>query len=118
MKECAILRKESQRIYKKHAMLIMAHTQFDILEKLMQQLEHERNDLYIHIDRKSRGVDPEHFSHICKKSKVVFIPRMSVHWGDSSQVECELRLLEATLSSGEEYLYVHLLQGQICRSKN
>lgn len=43
MKECVILRKESQRIYKKHAMLIMAHTQFDILEKLMQQLDHGRN---------------------------------------------------------------------------
>ena len=94
MKECVILRKESQRICKKRAMLIMAHTQFDILEKLMQQLDHGRNDLYIHIDRKSRGFDLEHFSHICKKSKVVFIPRMSVHWGDSSQVECELRLLE------------------------
>lgn len=111
MKERVILHKEPQRIYKKHAMLIMAHTQFDILEKLMRQLDHGRNDLYIHIDRKSRGVDLEHFSHICKKSKVVFIPRMSVHWGDSSQVECELRLLEAALSSGEEYLYVHLLSG-------
>lgn len=41
---------------KKHAMLIMAHNQFEILEKLMQQLDHESNDLYIHIDRKSREV--------------------------------------------------------------
>ena len=36
----------------KHAMLSMAHNQFEILEKLMQQLDHGRNDLYIHIDRK------------------------------------------------------------------
>ena len=46
---------------KKHAMLIMAHKQFEILEKLMRQLDHVRNDLYIHIDRKSKGFDPEYF---------------------------------------------------------
>lgn len=96
---------------KKYAMLIMAHSQFEILEKLMQQMDHERNDIYIHIDRKSKGFDTEYFSHICKKSKVVFLHRMSVHWGDSSQVKCELRLLEAALSSGEDYFYLHLLSG-------
>ena len=42
---------------KKHAILIMAHNQFEILEKLMIQLDHQRNDLYIHIDRKSHGFE-------------------------------------------------------------
>lgn len=96
---------------KKHAMLIMAHNQFEILEKLMIQLDHERNDLYIHIDRKSRGFNSGYFEHICQKSKVVFVPRMSVHWGDSSMTECELRLMEVALNSGEDYLYLHLLSG-------
>lgn len=96
---------------KKHAMLIMAHNQFEILKKLMQQLDHERNDLYIHIDHKSCGFNPGEFDHLCKKSKVVFVPRMSVHWGDSSQVKCELCLIEAALKSGENYLYLHLLSG-------
>lgn len=64
---------------KKHAVLIMSHYQFEILEKLMIQLDHERNDLYIHVDRKSRGFEQARFEQICKKSKVVFIPRMSVH---------------------------------------
>lgn len=36
---------------------------------------------------------------------------MSVHWGDSSQTECELQLIEAALNTGEEYLYLHLLSG-------
>lgn len=96
---------------KKHAMLIMAHNQFDILEKLMIQLDHERNDLYIHIDKKSRGFNFEHFSCICKKSKVIFVPRMSVYWGDSSQVKCEMLLIDSALNSGEDYLYLHLLSG-------
>ena len=67
--------------------------------------------IYIHIDRKSRGFEQSYFENICKKSKVVFIPRMSIHWGDSSQTKCELRLIEAALSTGEEYLYLHLLSG-------
>ncbi len=72
---------------------------------------HQRNDLYIHVDRKSHGFKKSRFEHICKKSKVRFIPRMSVHWGDSSQTECELQLIEAALNTGEEYLYLHLLSG-------
>lgn len=36
---------------------------------------------------------------------------MSVHWGDSCQTKCELRLIEAALSTGEEYLYLHPLSG-------
>ena len=44
---------------KKHAMLIMAHNQFEILEKLLIMLDHERNDIYIHIDRKSGYIDEE-----------------------------------------------------------
>lgn len=96
---------------KKFAILIMAHNQLPILEKLMRQLDHERNHLYIHIDKKSKDFDQESFSKICLKSKVTFIKQMSVHWGDYSQIECELRLIEAALDSGEDYSYLHLLSG-------
>lgn len=54
----------NEGIIKKHAMLIMAHKQFEIFEKLMMQLDHERNDLYIHIDRKSRGFEQARFEHM------------------------------------------------------
>lgn len=96
---------------KKHAILIMAHNQFEILEKLMVMLDHERNDLYIHIDKKAKNFSQSHFEAICQKSRVTFIPRKSLHWGHSSLVECELRLIEAALESGEDYSYMHLLSG-------
>ena len=56
---------------KKHAILIMAHNQFEILEKLMTQLDHERNDIYIHIDRKSRGFEQSYFENIKYRDKNV-----------------------------------------------
>lgn len=95
----------------KHAMLIMAHNQFEILKLLMRQLDDERNDLFIHVDKKAKMFSQSEFDNICTKSKVYFIPQMSIYWGHSSIVECELCLLEAALKSGEEYSYMHLLSG-------
>lgn len=96
---------------KKHAMLIMAHNQFEILEKLLIMLDHERNDIYIHIDRKSGHIDEEYFKQLCIHSRVSFIPRRRLYWGHSSLVECELDLMEAALAPEEEYCYFHLLSG-------
>lgn len=36
----------------KHAYLIIAHNEFEILKRLIQALDDERNDIYIHFDRK------------------------------------------------------------------
>lgn len=96
---------------KKFAILIMAHTQFEILGKLLIQLDHERNDIYIHVDKKSKNFEQKVFENICRYSQVRFIPRMSLYWGDSSLVECELRLMETALRSGEDYSFFHLLSG-------
>lgn len=36
----------------KHAYMIIAHNDFDLLETLVRLLDDPRNDLYIHIDAK------------------------------------------------------------------
>ena len=35
-----------------HAYMIIAHNQFELLERLIAALDDERNDIYIHIDKK------------------------------------------------------------------
>ena len=99
-------------------MLIMAHNQFEILELLMKQLDHERNDLYIHVDQKVKGFDQKHFENVCTHCKVRFVPRMKVYWGESSMVDCELMLLNEAMASGEDYMYLHLLSGVDLQIKN
>lgn len=37
----------------RHAYLIMAHNQFDLLKKIISLLDFEGHDFYIHIDKKS-----------------------------------------------------------------
>ncbi len=37
----------------RHAFLILAHNEFQILRILLSMLDDERNDIYLHIDKKS-----------------------------------------------------------------
>ena len=65
----------------KHAYLIIAHSQFEILNYLLRALDDERNDIYIHIDKKVE------IPTICEiKTNVFFLKdRLDVRWGDYSQ---------------------------------
>jgi len=40
----------------KHAYMIIAHTNFEQLQTLLDLLDDERNDIYLHIDKKARNV--------------------------------------------------------------
>ena len=93
----------------RHAYLITAHHQFEILEKLLLLLDDPRNDIYIHIDGKVKNFDFDHFTHILKYSPVVFVSRISVFWGGYSQIAATLTLLEASTQNG--YAYYHFISG-------
>lgn len=94
---------------KKHAYLIMAHSDFFILEKLISLIDHERNDIYIHIDKKVKNFDFEHYLNLVKKSKIYFTDRIDVRWGHYSLVETEMILLKE--SAKKKYYFYHLLSG-------
>lgn len=93
----------------RHAYLIMAHHQFDFLKELLAALDHERNDIYLHIDQKVSDFDFPAFSRVVQKSGLYFTQRLKVHWGGYSQTACELTLLKTALPG--RYAYYHLLSG-------
>ena len=39
----------------KHAFLIIAHNEYPVLEVLLSMLDDERNDIYLHIDKRATG---------------------------------------------------------------
>jgi hypothetical protein len=96
--------------FNKHAYLIIAHQDFDILIKTLSLLDDERNDFFIHIDKKSGAVDTGRIYDCVKKSKLILIDRINVYWGGYSQIECELLLLKTAVAYGK-YSYFHLLSG-------
>ena len=72
----------------KHAYLIMAHDDFYILEKLLELIDDKRNDIFLHVDKKSKSFDREKIIKIIKNSNIYFIDRMEINWGGFSQVKC------------------------------
>lgn len=93
---------------KKHAYLIMAHNNFYTLEKLLLLLDDARNDIFLHIDKKVKDFDFDHFRGICRKSRVFFTRRLNIKWG--YLVEGELVLFRAAWKKGP-YQFYHLLSG-------
>lgn len=94
----------------KHAYLLIVHEYNEILEKLLKSLDDKRNDIFIHVDKKTKDFSFEKANSILKISKVYFIDRISVYWGGYSQIKVEKELLKNALQRGN-YRYFHLLSG-------
>lgn len=74
-------------------------------------LDEERNNIFVHIDKKVENFNFLQFSNICKKSSLYFTKkRLNVKWGDFSQVKNEIQLYETVFKKGK-YKYYHLLSG-------
>lgn len=94
----------------KHAYLVIAHNQYEQLQLLVSLLDDRRNDIYVHIDRKSSR--PNNLK--TRYSGLYLLPEsksVDVRWGDVSQIQCELNLYETALRSGKPYSFFHLLSG-------
>lgn len=95
----------------KHAFLILAHTNYPLVGRLLKKLDSEDNNIYIHIDAKSdfSDADTEFFKNCCTRSKIVFADRYNVTWGGYSQVNAEMRIFE--LAARDNNDYYHIISG-------
>lgn len=92
----------------KHAYCIIAHNEPIVLQKLIETLDDDRNDIYLLIDKKT---DRTIFSNVkTHKSKLIYVSQIDIRWGDISLIKAELILFE-TASQHERYQYYHLLSG-------
>jgi len=91
----------------KHACLILAHTDFEMLQRLVSEIDDPRNDIYIHYDGKVESLPA---ITATRSSLHILEDRIDVRWGDVSVVEAELALFDAALANGP-YSYYHLLSG-------
>jgi hypothetical protein len=89
--------------------MIIAHNNFHILELQLKLLDDERNDIYVHIDKKCKYYDKESLEKCVRKSQLFFVKRISVNWGGYSQIKCELNLLYE--ASRTYHDYYHMLSG-------
>ncbi len=103
----------------RHAYLIMAHGNFEYLKKLIESLDDPRNDVYIHIDKKSKFTDFNMLKKDIKFSSVYFIKQSDIKWAAFSGILCEVDLLKAA-TARIQYDYYHLLSGSdlVIKSQN
>ena len=91
----------------KHAYLIIAHNEFEVLRQLISVLDDERNDIFVHIDKKIKVLPRLE----CRNSNLHIIKdRVDVRWGHISQIECEYKLFESSFLPNK-YDRFHLISG-------
>ena len=104
----------------KHAFLIIAHNEPEVLAALLRQLDDERNDIYLHIDARSTAMREQFAAYRPLRAGFYLLPHPNAGcWGDISQVETELLLFDTAFGRGP-YLYYHLLSGtdQVIKSQD
>ena len=92
----------------KHAYLILAHGSYALLQRLVSAIDDERNDIFIHIDRKQTELPRLQVK--CGRLFLLDAERVSVFWGDVSVVAAEFALMAFAHKHGD-YVYYHLLSG-------
>jgi hypothetical protein len=65
----------------KFAYLIMAHHRFDVLKFLLKDLDDERNDIFLHIDKKTGVYNQAELKNCVNKANLIFVKRHPVYWG-------------------------------------
>lgn len=94
----------------KFAYLIMAHHRFDVLEVLLEELDDVRNNIFLHIDKKTTNYDKQELKNKVRYAELIFVDSIPVYWGDFSQICCVLNLLRYA-TRYEYHDYYHLMVG-------
>lgn len=81
----------------KHAYLILAHNEFEVLRKLISALDDPRNDIFIHFDEKVNKIPDLNTKYA---NLFVIENRADLRWGDSSIIDAEIRLMDAAVKKG------------------
>lgn len=88
---------------------ILAHTQVELLNILLDQLDDLEIDIYLHLDQKSNIL----IKKIRKnKNLIILDKRVNVQWGDFTQIQAELNIFQEIANSNKKYKKILLISGQ------
>ncbi len=93
----------------RHAYLIICHNNYNILKKLLFVLDDDRNDIFLHVDKKWNNFDKSQTTKLIKKATITFVKNYKVSWGGYSMVKCTLSLLREAVKT--PHSYYHLISG-------
>lgn len=91
------------------AYLVLCHTAPRQTDRLIDRLNGENTDFYIHVDKKVEKYK------LKRRDNVYFLPedyRVEIDWGGYSMIVAEINLMQFFLATGRKYDYVALISGQ------
>lgn len=91
----------------KHAFLIIAHADYEVLRVLIDMLDDECCDIYVMVDKKS-SLPPK--LHVKYARIFMLKKRLDIRWGHVNLIKAEMQLFEFAAANGS-YEYYHLLSG-------
>lgn len=110
-KDCTKRTPASDTCPTRHAFLIIAHHEPEVLRLLLTLLDDERNDIFLHVDGRAGWLADRFRTWKPAHAGFRLLPQpIDVYWGDISQVRTELLLFETARRTGP-YAYYHLLSG-------
>lgn len=99
---------------KKHAYLITAYNNWEILRRQIGLLDDERNDIYLMIDKKTKDFTPALLPE-CRHAGLFLMDRIEIFWAHYTQVQATLNMLRRAAEEEERrgvtYSYFHLFSG-------
>lgn len=95
----------------KEAYLIMAHNNWDMVRKLILAIDNVDNDIFLHINLLSDMPSKEYFEKDVLHSKIFYIERKPVYWGDYTFSKVIFMFFKDAISKEKGYQYFHILSG-------
>ncbi|MBP5511804.1 hypothetical protein J6X90_00215 [Candidatus Saccharibacteria bacterium] len=95
---------------RKQAIAILAHNNKEILKMLIETLDSEYFDLFIHADLKS-DINEKELKKLVKKSNLYFYKELNIKWGGISIAQGEYLLLNKIIEKNNNYEYIHIISG-------
>ena len=96
----------------KHAFCVITHSKWEQLQNLIDCIDDDRNDIYLHVDAKSFDEFLKVGQPRTRQSPLYVIDKpISVAWSDVSIADAEVLLFRKVHESGNIYQYIHLLSG-------
>ncbi|MBU5367918.1 beta-1,6-N-acetylglucosaminyltransferase [Enterococcus avium] len=99
----------------RYAILILAHSDFENLERLVSNFDDRFFDIFIHIDKKTDSSELSFIKNstiLSNKANIHFIENnIKVFWGGYSIVKAEIKLLSTALSNDKNYSHYIMISG-------
>lgn len=93
----------------KFAYCIIAHNEPLVLQRLLNMIDDYSNEIYLHVDRKSKSLSKDLVEGWVKKSTIHVYSEYSVGWGGDNMIWTELFLFKNACQTKHDYY--HLLSG-------